>query len=64
MAEVTRYTKDYLVFLREKVGAVLEDGGSLLEAYEIDQSDFMHLPTAEFLSKRNAGQVFQSMEFE
>jgi glyoxylase-like metal-dependent hydrolase (beta-lactamase superfamily II) len=64
MAEVTRYTKDYLVFLREKVGAVLEDGGSLLEAYEIDQSDFMHLPTSEFLSKRNAGQVFQSMEFE
>ena len=64
MAEVTRYTKDYLVFLREKVGAVLEDGGSLLEAYEIDQSDIMHLPTAEFLSKRNAGQVFQSMEFE
>jgi len=24
----------------------------------------MHLPTAEFLAKRNAGQVFQSMEFE
>lgn len=64
MQEVTRYTKDYLVFLREKVGAVIDDGGSLLEAYEIDQSDFMHLPTAEFLSKRNAGQVFQSMEFE
>lgn len=64
MAEVTRYTKDYLVYLRENVGAVIDDGGSLLEAYEIDQSAYMHLPTAEFLSKRNAGQVFQMMEFE
>lgn len=64
MAEVTRYTKDYLVDLREQVGAVIDDGGSLLEAYEIDQSAYMHLPTAEFLSKRNAGQVFQMMEFE
>ena len=64
LAEVTRYTKDYLVYLRENVGTVIDDGGSLLEAYEIDQSAYMHLPTAEFLSKRNAGQVFQMMEFE
>lgn len=64
MAEVTRYTKDYLVYLREKVGALLENGGILQDAYEIDQSAYMHLPTAEFLAKRNAGQVFQSMEFE
>ena len=64
MDVVTLYTKDYLVHLRKEVAAVIEDGGSMLEAYEIDQSDFMHLPTAEFLSKRNAGQVFQMMEFE
>ena len=64
MAEVTLYTKDYLLYLREKVGALIEEGGALLDAYDIDQSAYMHLPTAEFLSKRNAGQVFQSMEFE
>ena len=64
MDVVTLYTKDYLVHLRKEVAAVIEEGGSMLEAYEIDQSDFMHLPTAEFLSKRNAGQVFQMMEFE
>ncbi|NOY17646.1 MAG: MBL fold metallo-hydrolase [Gammaproteobacteria bacterium] len=64
MAEVTRYTKDYLIYLREKVGELIENGDSLLEAYDIDQSAYMHLPTAEFLSKRNAGQVFQTMEFE
>jgi len=64
MATVRKYTRDYLVYLREKIGAVIENGGALQEAYEIDQSPYMHLPTAEFLAKRNAGQVFQSMEFE
>jgi len=64
MATVTRYTRDYLVYLRDKIGEVIENGGTLQEAYEIDQSPYMHLPTAEFLAKRNAGQVFQSMEFE
>lgn len=64
MATVRKYTRDYLVYLREKVGAVIENGGALQEAYEIDQSPYMHLPTAEFLAKRNAGQVFQGMEFE
>ena len=64
MAEVTRYTKDYLTYLREKVGALIEEGGSLQDAYAIDQSAYTHLPTSEFLAKRNAGQVFQMMEFE
>ena len=64
MATVRKYTRDYLVYLREKIGALIENGGTLQQAYEIDQSPYMHLPTAEFLAKRNAGQVFQSMEFE
>ena len=64
MATVRKYTRDYLVYLREKVAEVLENGGTLQEAYEVDQSPYMHLPTAEFLAKRNAGRVFQSMEFE
>ena len=64
METVTKYTRDYLVYLREKVVGVIENGGTLQEAYEIDQSPYMHLPTAEFLAKRNAGHVFQAMEFE
>ena len=64
MATVRKYTRDYLVYLREKVGEVIDNGGTLQDAYEIDQSPYMHLPTAEFLAKRNAGQVFRSMEFE
>ena len=64
MAEVTRYTRDYLFYLRRKAAELIEKGGSLQDAYEIDQSAYSHLPTSEFLAKRNAGQVFQSMEFE
>ena len=64
MAEVTRYTKDYLVALRKKVAAVIENGGSLNDAYDVDQSAYAHLPTFEFLAKRNAGRVFQKIEFE
>lgn len=64
MDTVRRYTRDYLVFLRENIGDVLDEGGTLQDAYLIDQSPYMHLHTAEFLAKRNAGQVFQSMEFE
>jgi glyoxylase-like metal-dependent hydrolase (beta-lactamase superfamily II) len=64
MATVRKYTRDYLVYLREKVGELIANGGTLQEAYVIDQSPYMHLPTAEFLARRNAGYVFQSMEFE
>lgn len=64
MTEVSRYTKDYLAYLRSEVGKLLEKGGSLQEAYNIDQTAYMHLPTSEFLAKRNAGQVFTMMEFE
>ena len=62
--QVTKYTKDYLVYLRGKVGKLIEDGGGLKEAYLIDQSPYSHLPTFRQLAKRNAGQVFRAMEFE
>lgn len=64
MAEVTRYTVGYLAHLRKKIGELIENGRGLEDAYNIDQSAYMHLPTSEFLAKRNAGQVFIQMEFE
>jgi glyoxylase-like metal-dependent hydrolase (beta-lactamase superfamily II) len=64
LAEVTKYTKDYLVYLRGKVRKLLDDGGSLKDAYKIDQSPFAHLDTFEELAGRNAGRVFEQMEFE
>lgn len=64
MAQVRRYTHDYLVYLREKVGALLENGGSLDEAYYVDQTPYKHLDTFDELATRNAGRVFVQMEFE
>lgn len=64
MAQVRRYTRDYLVFLRARVREVLESGGGLAEAYLVDQSPYAHLDTFEELATRNAGRVFEQMEFE
>lgn len=62
--EVTRYTKDYLTFLRAEVQKLLDEGGTLADAYDIDQSAYSHLDTFEELAARNAGMVFEAMEFE
>lgn len=64
MAQVRRYTKDYLVYLRSKIGEHLDNGGSLDDAYYVDQSPFKHLDTFEQLATRNAGRVYVQMEFE
>lgn len=64
MDQVRRYTRDYLVYLRGKVGEHLEDGGDLADAYYVDQSPYAHLDTFEELATRNAGRVYEQMEFE
>ena len=64
MDQVRRYTRDYLVYLREKIGAHLDDGGDLADAYYVDQSPYAHLDTFEELATKNAGRVYEQMEFE
>ncbi|MFK7856272.1 MAG: MBL fold metallo-hydrolase [Granulosicoccus sp.] len=64
MAEVTRWTRDYLVFLRGEIAKILDGGGSLIDAYNIDQSDYRHLDTFDELARLNADHVYRSMEFE
>ncbi|MCG6902018.1 MAG: MBL fold metallo-hydrolase [Rhodobacter sp.] len=64
MAQVRRYTYDYLVDLRAKIGAHLDNGGDLAEAYYVDQSEWLHLDTYEELATKNAGRVYEEMEFE
>ena len=61
---VTAGTKDYLEFLRHKVQEILDQGGSLDDAYKIDQARYRHWHTYEELAARNAGRVFERMEFE
>lgn len=64
MDQVRRYTRDYLVYLREKIGAHLEGGGDLAQAYYVDQSPYKNLDTFEELATKNAGRVYEQMEFE
>ena len=64
MDQVRRYTRDYLIYLRGKVGEHLEAGGDLAEAYYVDQSPYAHLHTFDELATRNAGRVYEQMEFE
>ena len=64
MAQVRRYTRDYLVYLRNKIADHLDAGGDLAEAYYVDQTPYAHLDTFEELATRNAGRVYEQMEFE
>ena len=64
MAQVTRFTRNYLLDLRSKVSEVLENDGDLAEAFYVDQERWRSLDTFEELAKRNAGRVFEEMEFE
>ncbi len=64
MQEVTKYTRDYLVYMREQVAALLEEGGTLHEATKIDQSAYQHLDVFDELALRNASTLFRAMEFE
>lgn len=64
MTEVRKYTKGYLEFLRTKVEEVLDNDGTLEDAYKIDQSEYAHLDTFKQLALRNVARVFKKMEFE
>ncbi|MFW6258189.1 MAG: MBL fold metallo-hydrolase [Halochromatium sp.] len=64
LAQARADTLDYLVFLRETVGAFMEDGGDITQIGTLDQSRFAHLEDYQSLKGRNAQQVFQEMEWE
>ena len=63
--DVVRHgTVGYISHLREQIGAHLDAGGTLADAYYVDQSPFAGADTFEELATKNAGQVFEEMEFE
>lgn len=64
MAQVRRYTRDYLLDIRAGIGAHIEEGGDLAGAFYVDQSKWSHLDTFYELATRNAGRVFEEMEWE
>lgn len=64
MIEVTKYTRDYIAYMRSEVEKILDDGGDLNEVYNIDQSAYSHLDTYDRLAKLNASTLYRIMEFE
>ncbi len=62
--EVDTYTRGYLEYVRGEVAKLLENGESLDAAYSIDQSQYSHLETYDMLAGKNAGRIFEAMEFE
>ncbi|KKL47642.1 hypothetical protein LCGC14_2333520, partial [marine sediment metagenome] len=64
MDQVRRFTKGYLEHLRARIRDHLDDGGSLADAYYVDQSDYQRLDAFEELAAKNAGRVYEQMEFE
>ncbi|WP_146344666.1 MBL fold metallo-hydrolase [Phaeobacter marinintestinus] len=64
LAQVRRYTLDYLVDLREKIGAHIDEGGDLAGSYYVDQDRWRNLDTFDELATKNAGRVFAEMEWE
>jgi glyoxylase-like metal-dependent hydrolase (beta-lactamase superfamily II) len=64
LAQVRRYTLDYLRDLRSKIRAHIDAGGDLADAYYVDQSRWSKLDTFKELATRNAGRVYEEMEWE
>ena len=57
-------TYDYLSYLRTAVGQVLDEGGDMQDATNIDQSRFSYLRVFDQIARRNAQAVYSQMEFE
>ncbi len=64
MDQVRRYTKGYLEHLRAQIREHIDSGGDLAGAYYVDQSAYGHLDTFEELATKNAGRVYEQMEWE
>ncbi len=64
MARARADTYDYLMNLRAQIGALLEEGGDIMSAPQVDQAAFAYLEQFDSLAGRNAQTAFQQMEWE
>ncbi|MEB8389363.1 MBL fold metallo-hydrolase [Rhodobacteraceae bacterium KMM 6894] len=64
MATARRETFDYLVNLRTQIGALIDSGGSIMDAPKIDQSGWAYLEQFDSLAGSNAQATFEEMEWE
>lgn len=64
LATARRDTYDYLVNLRTHIGALIDEGGDIIDAPMIDQSPWAYLEQFESLAGRNAQATYEEMEWE
>ena len=64
LATARRDTYDYLVNLRTQIGALIEEGGDIMDAPTIDQSAWSYLEQFDSLAGRNAQATYEEMEWE
>ncbi|WP_051202926.1 MBL fold metallo-hydrolase [Sediminimonas qiaohouensis] len=64
LATATRDTHDYLVNLRTQIGALIDSGGDIMDAPQIDQSAWSYLKQFDALAGRNAQATYEEMEWE
>ncbi len=57
-------TYDYLVYLVENISQMLDEGVELLDAVELDQSQFSYLEVFDEISRKNAQAVYEQLEFD
>ena len=63
--QAIKLTRTYLAFLRDKMGAAVESMTDFDEAYKaVDWSEYEKLPAFEAANRKNAFQVYLSMENE
>lgn len=60
----TRDTYEYLVFLREAIQSLLDEGGGMEDTGKVDQSRFSYLDNYDALKGRNAQRVYEELEWE
>ncbi len=57
-------TYDYLVNMRTQIGALIDEGGDIIDAPKIDQSAWVYLDQFDSLAGRNAQATYEEMEWE
>jgi len=57
-------TYEYLVFLIDNISGMLDEGVELLDAVELDQSQFSYLEVFDEISRKNAQGVYEQLEFD
>jgi len=64
IAKATADSYDYLVFLRQALLDLMDQGGGIEDVGTVDQSRFGHLANYDALKGRNAQRVYEELEWE